>query len=89
MLLETHSEHLIAGLQILIANGTVRPEDVALYFVDKPSSRSEIRRIVIDDDGHIPPESWPPDFMNEAVTLALKLAEAQREQRSRKKKRTK
>ena len=34
-LIETHSEHLIRRFQVLIANGELSNDDIAIYYVDK------------------------------------------------------
>ena len=41
ILLETHSEHLFRRLQYLIAEGTARNEDCALYYVERADDAGE------------------------------------------------
>lgn len=74
VIVETHSEHLVLRLRSLIAEGSLKPEDVALYFVEKIKSKSCVRRIAIHDDGHIEPDEWPKGFFQDSVSEALRLA---------------
>jgi len=74
VLVETHSEHLVSRLRTLISERTLRPEQVALYYVEKDKGRSTVRSIPISPDGHIEPEQWPKGFFEEALGEALRLA---------------
>jgi len=69
-LIETHSEHLILRLQRRIretSKGTphrgmpVRPDDVAVYYVNQEDGRTLVRRIELDDQGDFI-QPWPDDF---------------------------
>ena len=64
MLIETHSETLIARLGLLIAEGELSPEDVAIYFVSKDEIKgvSELSRAEFNGDGII--ENWPVGFFS-------------------------
>lgn len=73
-IVETHSEHLVLRLRSLIAEHTLRPEDVALYFVERQEGRSTVRRIPIRADGSIDSNQWPEGFFEESLGEALRLA---------------
>jgi predicted ATPase len=84
VLVETHSEHLIVRLRRLVAEGTIRAEDVSLYFVEKNAGKSEIRKIPIESNGSIPAEAWPSGFFDDSLREALALATAQAKNTSKK-----
>lgn len=62
---ETHSEQMLLRVQRRISEGKYRPDDVAVYFVDRfPGSKSSyIQRLRIGDDGSFL-DSWPLSFSN-------------------------
>lgn len=74
VIVETHSEHLVSRLRTLIANGTLKPDDVALYYVEKDKGESSVRLIPILEDGHIEPMQWPKGFFEDSLSEALQLA---------------
>ena len=59
-LVETHSEHLLLRLQRRIAEDKLRPEDVAVYYVERKRGASHVRRIELDEYGRMP--KWPRGF---------------------------
>lgn len=77
VLVETHSEYLLLRLRRLVAEGTVNPESLAVYFVEKNRDRASIRPIEVDDLGHIDPESWPKGFFEDGLREAFALARTQ------------
>lgn len=77
--IETHSEHILLRIRTLVAEGRIRPDDIALYFVERRGSKSFVRSVEIDKLGHISPEEWPTDFFSEKFNGAMELATAQRE----------
>ena len=76
VLLETHSEHIILRLRTLVAEGRIKPDQVALYFVEKKGSASKMRAIQIDAKGRMKGK-WPKDFFADGLQQAVKLANAQ------------
>jgi len=74
VIVETHSEHLVLRIRTLIAEGKLRPEDVALYYVEKEGVSSVLRKIPISKNGHIEPNQWPVGFFEESLGEALRLA---------------
>lgn len=77
LLVETHSEHLIRKLQVLIANPKcgLTNEDVAIYYVDKDSDgKAFVDRIGILPNGQFEKE-WPEGFFDKAFTLSMELME--------------
>lgn len=78
IVVETHSEHMLLRLRVLLARGRILPQNVAVYFVERRGTSSSIRKIDLDKFGHIDPEQWPKDFFSENLEGALELAQAQR-----------
>ncbi|HCC28353.1 MAG TPA: hypothetical protein DEP97_14410, partial [Erythrobacter sp.] len=60
---ETHSENFLKRLRRRIAEGSVQPTDVAIYFFEKSSEEgnlcTQIKRVDISSSGDI---DWPSDF---------------------------
>ncbi len=76
-ILETHSEHLIRGVQVEIAKGNLKPEDVAIYYVDKDNKGvSSVRLLELDEDGNFTTK-WPSGFLDLSSKAAYELLNAQ------------
>lgn len=63
-LIETHSQHLMLRLQRLIREGTLRSEDVAVYYVDRSPEGSKCLHLRLDQEGDFIDE-WPSGFFEE------------------------
>lgn len=68
-IVETHSEHLVLRLQRHVRRGRVRPEDVAILFVE-PDPTGEatgawVRHLRLDDEGDFI-DDWPGSFFEES-----------------------
>jgi len=78
LVLETHSQHLLLGLQIAVAKGDLRPDDVRVYWVNRDErGRSNVEPVRMDDDGRLK-GNWPPDVYTEVNDMAAELLEARR-----------
>lgn len=81
IIVESHSEHLLARLQRRVAEETLdrgltlTPDDVALYFVSYDSGRSLLKELEIDLFGTI--KNWPKDFFGDRGSEILATLEAQ------------
>jgi predicted ATPase len=64
VILESHSEHLLLRLQRRIAEESVSPDEVRLYFCDAPRGVSTLTALEIDLYGNI--HNWPEKFMGDA-----------------------
>jgi len=63
-LIETHSDNFVLRVRRRVAEQKLRPEDVALYWVDEDLSASQkVRRIEIDARGEV--GSWPHGVITE------------------------
>jgi predicted ATPase len=74
VILESHSEHLLLRLQRRIAEGSVRSNDVKLYFCDAPTGVSTLTPLEVDMFGNI--RNWPNRFMGDAFTEAAEAEKA-------------
>jgi predicted ATPase len=76
-LIETHSQNFILRMQRLVAEGKLKKEDLALYYVDfdEDLRESSLKRISVDDDGDV--EWWPDGIFNESLTEVIEIRNAQ------------
>lgn len=75
ILVETHSEHLIRKLQVLIADPEVEidSDQVAFYYVEKDSKgNSYTKKMEIDKNGQFE-EPWPTGFFDKSYELVSEL----------------
>jgi hypothetical protein len=77
VIVETHSEHLLLRLRRLIAEGKIDSRYVGVYFVESDQGGSRVREVELQENGHIPVESWPRGFFGETLQESLGLATAQ------------
>ncbi len=63
---ESHSEHFLQRLQRRIAEGEIKPDDVALYFCESSPQGSILRELNVNLFGEI--EQWPNDFFGDPMT---------------------
>lgn len=77
MLIETHSLNFILRLRTLIAEKKLSPSDVALYFIEFKEEKkgSTLTKISIDELGKV--SYWPEGMLNEGLSEAIKLRQAQ------------
>lgn len=78
ILIETHSEHFIRALQVLIADPDKRltKDMVKIYYVDKgENGNSIIKEMKMNDFGQFE-EPWPSGFFDRAYDLSMELLEA-------------
>ena len=73
---ETHSDHVINGIRVAVAEKILKPEDVNIAFferkehgaeqdggADRKETYAEVRNIKVDDQGSL--SEYPADFMDE------------------------
>ena len=71
--METHSEHIVRGIQVLVAQGKVPAEDIAIYYVSKnDDGTSKIEVMDLEDRGFFTKE-WPAGFMDLTYKATEKL----------------
>lgn len=79
LVLETHSQNLLLAVQIAIIKGTLRPEDVALYWVRESENGqgSHADLVELDEDARPQKDSFIDAFRS-STDLARKLIDARR-----------
>lgn len=82
-IIETHSEHLIKKLQVLIARGELKLEDIAVYYFDSDNGEVKVKKMEMDERGLFI-EDWPNGFFDDATNLTLELFEALKNSKKRK-----
>lgn len=66
VVLESHSEHLLLRLQRRIAEESIKPDQVRLYFACAEKNASRLDPLRLDEYGNI--ANWPEKFMGDAFT---------------------
>jgi predicted ATP-dependent endonuclease of OLD family len=76
-IIETHSEHIIRKLQVLIAQGKLTRDDIGVYYFDKDAQTgvTSIKEMEIDDNGLFH-KKWPDGFFDQKLELTLELLDA-------------
>jgi len=75
IVIETHSENLILRIQTEVAKGTLKPEDVKIYYIQPDSKGHKVILIPLDEKGEFLIE-WPKGFFEEGYQESLKLSKA-------------
>lgn len=84
VIIETHSEHMLLRLRRLVAEGKIKKEKIAIYFVEKTNNITNIRLINMDDNGAISSSEWPRGFFGDTLKESLALASQQAKNRIKK-----
>lgn len=77
LLVETHSEGLLLRVQRRIADGTIRPDQVALIYVDQQDEGTRLRRIEYSPNGEL--NWWPKDIFLERFEEVKQIRRAQQQ----------
>lgn len=79
LIVESHSEHLLNRLQRRIAEGIIKPEDVAIYFCKRSNGGAELEPLRVNLYGDI--ENWPENFFgDEMAEIAARTTAAMKRQ---------
>lgn len=65
LIVETHSEHFLNRLQRRVADETIRPDEIAIYFVNNKRGTAQIEELELDEFGEI--SNWPKDFFGDEM----------------------
>jgi len=65
LIVESHSEHFLNRLQRRVAEGSIKPEEVAIYFCKKSSEGTELEPLKVNMFGDI--ENWPENFFGDEM----------------------
>lgn len=76
-IIETHSEHIVRKVQVLIAQGKLSKDQVAVYYFDKDeiSGVTSIKEMELEDNGFFK-EPWPDGFFDDSYNLTKELLRA-------------
>lgn len=74
IVVETHSEHFVNRIRLLVARGRLRPEAVAINFFENTSEGTRVKPLVIDERGGM--EEWPAGFFDESERTIGELVKA-------------
>ena len=77
VLVESHSEHLLARIQRRMAessrgNGNLAPGDVRLYFCEQEQGKSKLTPLEVQASGVI--TNWPRDFFGDMLAERMALS---------------
>lgn len=81
LFIETHSEHLIRKLQVLIAKGELAREKVGVWYFRKVNGVTKVEKMEIDENGLFK-KDWPDGFFDDSTDLTMELFEALRKRKN-------
>jgi len=72
--IETHSEHIVRKLQVLIKSKylNLKPEDISIHYFKREPQKFSISKHVIDSDGKLSPQ-FPAGFYDASYSLVKQL----------------
>lgn len=74
LLIETHSEHILTRLQRRVADGTLDPNDIAIYFISREDISSEVKKLSISKKGEF--DYWPEGFFQDDYEDTIEILKA-------------
>jgi predicted ATPase len=83
VIIESHSEHLIRRIQRRIAEETISPEDVAIYFIHQEKGQAKLQELQINLFGDV--TNWPDDFFGNDIDDLAAMTKAARERKNKQK----
>lgn len=79
IVLETHSEEVLLGVQLGLMRGELRPEDVRIYWVHQlDTGESLAEEVELDEDARLQ-GPWPPGVFSEDTEMAREVLRLRRE----------
>ena len=63
VIVETHSDHILNGVRLVVKRGQIPPDDVILHYFERADDSVHILSPVIGADGML--SQWPPGFFDE------------------------
>ncbi len=82
IILETHSEQLLLGIQLQILRGRISPADVMVYWVHQVDNGESFAEPVTFDLDARPQGNWPPGVFADDTEMAREIARERRERNS-------
>jgi predicted ATPase len=65
LIIETHSEHFLNRLQRRIAEESITPDEVAIYFASASSTGAQLEELTVNEYGDI--TNWPDNFFGDEM----------------------
>lgn len=78
IVLETHSEYLLLGVQLAIATERLRPSDVAVYWIRQHEDGHSVADLSTFDELAYPQGAWPAGVFSEDTELAREIVRVRR-----------
>jgi predicted ATPase len=79
-LIETHSQNFVLRMRRLVAEGKLKPEQLAIYYVDfdEELNESTLEKIEVDEFGRV--KFWPEGIFSETLdeTIAIRTAQIEK-----------
>lgn len=75
LFIETHSDNLVLRIARHVADGSLSPDDVKIFYVHKKNGASVVEKINVSSEGRFEP-SWPGGFFPQRQSESLSLARA-------------
>lgn len=63
VILETHSDHVLNGVRLAVAEGILRPNQVAIHYFERTGLDVQITTPVLKPSGHL--DVWPAGFFDQ------------------------
>lgn len=63
IIMETHSDHVLNGVRLMVKEGVLKPEDTAVHFFRRTGTGAEVVSPRVGPDGML--SEWPPGFFDE------------------------
>lgn len=76
VIMETHSDHVLDGIRLAVAENIVSPEDVAIYFFGRDETGVHVTAPEIRPDGSL--DSWPEGFFDQQERNLARLVQLRR-----------
>lgn len=70
--IETHSEHIIRKLQVLVKNNSLKPEEVTIHYFKREKDKFDISKHCITELGQLQP-NFPAGFFDTSFNLVKEL----------------
>ncbi len=77
LFIETHSEHIIRKLQLMVAKNEISINDIAINYIDSDGNNTSVKELRLSENGDFL-DPWPNGFFDEAAELAFELMKAQK-----------
>jgi predicted ATPase len=74
LLIETHSEHILTRLQRRVADGTLDPKEIVIYFISNEQNSSKIKNLSISKRGEF--DYWPEGFFQDDYEDTIEILRA-------------